>query len=102
MPRKTPEEKLAELEELKRQREEKAEKALSKIENDIKATKARLAEKERKIDTRRKIIAGAVALEHAEKNPDWGKAFFDILNRAVTRSDDRDILGLPASHRPPD
>ena len=36
----------------------------------LKQLKAREKESERKADTRRKVIAGALALEHLTKNPD--------------------------------
>lgn len=44
-------------------------KKLAQIDNQIKAAKARERIAERKNDTRRKIITGALALEHAAKNP---------------------------------
>lgn len=102
MPRMTPEEKLAALKAEKEAKRAKFDKQLDQISNQIKSTQAKLAEKERKIDTRRKIIAGAVALEHAEKNPEWGKDFLALLSKAVTRKDDRELLGLPPLTSPPD
>src|SRR5580658_6511815 len=40
------------------------------IATQLKQLKAREKESERKADTRRKVIAGALALEHITKNPD--------------------------------
>lgn len=49
----------------------------------------------RRDDARRKIIAGALALEHAEIDPAFGAALFRVLNRYVRRPADRRLLGLP-------
>lgn len=100
MARLTPEQKLEQLEAEKAAKREKFDKQLGQIGNQIKATKAKLAQQERKVDTRRKIIAGAVALEHAEKNPDWGKGFLAVLDKAVTKKEDRELLGLKISDPP--
>jgi hypothetical protein len=61
----------------------------------IQRERARLKDAERKADTRRKIIAGAIALEHAEINADFGAELWRVLARHVTRPDDRALLGLP-------
>ena len=58
MPRLNPSDKLAAL---RKQAEE--------IQNQIKTLSAREKEQKRKEDTRRKVIAGALALEHMTKNP---------------------------------
>lgn len=90
--KRSPEERLAEL--------ERQEAALKKREAQLRAKKqrekARIRADERKADTRRKIIAGAIALEHAELNPVWGESFWSILDRAVTKPDQRQALGLDA------
>ncbi|GGB29477.1 MULTISPECIES: hypothetical protein [Rhodobacterales] len=67
---------------------------LGKLEREIKATEAKRRREEEKIRTRQKIIVGAVVLEHAERNPEWGRDLWDILNRAVTKPDQRKTLGL--------
>lgn len=81
--RKTPEEKIAELEQ-----QEKTIKARLQRE------KAKLRQAERKADTRRKIIAGAIALEHAEVNPAFGAELWKVIEKSVTREQDRKLLGL--------
>ncbi len=62
----------------------------------IKLSEARAAEAARRLDTRRKIIAGALALEHAEKNP--GSPFTAKLNSLideyVLRPYERKMFGL--------
>lgn len=59
--------------------------------------------RERKLDTRRKIVAGAIALETMKRNPSFAAAFRDLLNTYVTRDEDRVLFGLeadPASTTP--
>ena len=63
----------------------------------IKAKNARIREQERKLDTRRKIIAGALALEHAGTHPDgeFAAQMFKLLNRYVTKPNERALFDLP-------
>ena len=51
----------------------------------LKLLEARDREHARKTDSRRKIIAGALALEHYEKNPqsEFGKQMFKLLDEYV-------------------
>ena len=54
-------------------------------------------------DARRKIITGALALEHLEKNPDseFGKVMFRLLDE-YTRPDDRPLFAfLPVREAAP-
>lgn len=60
-----------------------------------KALKARLRNKSRKLDARRKIIAGAVALEHCKHDQEWADWFFQVLKNEVKRPEDRRLLDLP-------
>ena len=83
--KKSPEERLSELEERKRQ-----------LDNQMKAERAKLARQKRKDDDRRKLITGALALEHADKNP--GSEFARELNRliqAYVKPDARHLFDLP-------
>ena len=47
-----------------------SDKKLAQLQARLKAQRAREREKQRKLDTRRKVIAGALALEHMGRNPD--------------------------------
>ena len=61
---------------------------------------SRQKEQTRKDDTRRKVIAGALAIEHWEKNPqsDFGKVFTRLLSEYVTRPSDRALFpSLPTA-----
>ena len=79
--RKPPEEKLADLE-----------KQEAQLKARISRERARLKERERKQETRRKIIAGALALEH--KDGQFQAALNRLLDEYVTRPDDRALFGL--------
>jgi hypothetical protein len=74
MPRLNPADKMTAL--LKKQEE---------IANQLKQLKAREKDTERKADTRRKVIAGALALEHFAQNPDseFSRVFYKLLNEHV-------------------
>ena len=82
-PRRTPEERL---DELKRKKDQ--------IAAQIQKEQAKLRDAARKEDTRRKIVAGAIALEHAEHNENFGQYLHDILDRYVTRPEDRKLFEL--------
>jgi len=66
----------------------------------LKAENARLkkaiAEKERKIDTRRKIIAGSIVLKHATHDEHFAVELETLLARFVPQRD-RHLFGLPAA-----
>lgn len=81
--RKSPEEQLAELE-LKE----------SQLKARIQKKRAEVAGKQRKQDTRRKIIAGALALEHAEQDGQFGATLTKLLREHVTRPEDRKLFDL--------
>jgi hypothetical protein len=59
------------------------------IRDEIAQLKEKAAKEERKRDTRRKIIAGALALEHFEKNvgSEFGKTMLRLLNEYVPEKD---------------
>lgn len=69
----------------------------SQLDAKIQQTRARLRQHERKKDTRRKIIVGALAMEHADQgnDPEFAATLFRLLNRYVTRPADRALLDLP-------
>lgn len=81
--RRPPEEQLTELEQKKAQ-----------LEARIQKKRAEVRGKTRKQDTRRKIIAGALALEHAEQNKQFGATLKRLLKEHVTRPEDRKLFDL--------
>lgn len=74
---------------LTRLREKKAQ-----IDAQLKQLEAREREQERRNDTRRKIIVGALALEHAEKDEAFGAELYRLIARYVDRPQDRALFGL--------
>lgn len=55
--------------------------------------------RDRKLDTRRKIIAGALALEHMKYDASFASSFTAILDRYVEKSPERLLFGLSAKGR---
>ena len=81
--RKTPEQKLEELKEQKAQ-----------LTARINKTQAQVKAQERKRDTRRKIIAGAIVLEHAKMNSDFNNDLMELLNKHIKRPEDRKLFNF--------
>jgi hypothetical protein len=81
------------------------EQRLAKVQRDLRFARAAQKDEARRIDTRRKVIAGALALEHFAKNPasEFGKTMFRLLDE-YARPDDRPLFeflpvrAIPASH----
>lgn len=85
MAKKSPEERLQALEAKKAQ-----------LQARISREKSKAKTEERKRDTRRKIVAGAIVLEHAQKDGEFGELLDDLLARFVTRPEDRELFDLPS------
>ena len=83
MPRQKPTDKI---DVLKRKREQ--------IDAQLRALETRNKEAERKADTRRKVITGALALEHLEKNREsaFSSIMTKLLDEYVTRPADRALF----------
>lgn len=64
--------------------QQKADQHLARLQ----AAKARLAETERKMDTRRKIIAGGLLFDAAAKDPQWAR-HLDVLLTRIDRPNDK-------------
>ncbi len=75
-PKLTPEQKIAELEKKQNQLAER-----------IKDEKAKISKEQRKQDTRRKIVAGAIALENMEHDENFKHVMQGLLIRHVKESD---------------
>ena len=68
----------------------------AKLKAKIAREKNRLSAKERKLETRRKIIAGALALTHATQHPrsDFAKQLNQLIREHVKKDTDRALFGL--------
>ena len=98
MPRLTDDEKLAALE--KRKADIRA--AQIKLNRELRAVQSRKKHKARSDDARRKIIAGALALEHTAKNRDseFARIMFRLLDE-YARAEDRWLFDfLPPQDAP--
>ena len=72
----TPEQKIADLEAKQ-----------ARLAEQVKTEKAKIAGKKRKEDTRRKIVAGAIALEHMEYDENFKHVMEGLLRQHVKESD---------------
>jgi hypothetical protein len=72
-----------------------------KIDARIKRLNAKQTTAERKRETRRKMLAGAVVLKEAEQNPKFGEWFHNLLNARLTAARDRFAFDLPTSASSP-
>ena len=72
----------------------------AKIEADIAREKSRQKTKERKDDTRRKILTGAIALAHAERDTEFHRLLYGLLDRFIEPDRDRALLGLAPKASP--
>lgn len=76
----------------------------AQLDAKLKALDAREKNQTRKDDTRRKVIAGALVLEHMEKNPksEFGKKLYALLDEYVRPNERRlfEHVGLPPAPVP--
>ena len=82
---KSADERIAELEQQKQQ-----------IANRIARLRTIESTKARKLDTRRKILAGACVLDRADKDPASARHLKEILDAFLTKPQDRALFDLPA------
>ncbi len=82
------------MDKLQSDRLKKLQQQQEKLQKQISREKAKLRGDERKNDTRRKIVAGAIALAHCERDENFRHLFRELLNRFVEREGDRLLLGL--------
>ncbi|HLG63109.1 MAG TPA: hypothetical protein VKY19_14310 [Ktedonosporobacter sp.] len=65
------------------------------LDAQIKQEENREKTRARKADTRRKILAGAAALNEAENNPEFRDYLYKLIDSFYKRADDRALFGLP-------
>jgi hypothetical protein len=65
------------------------------LEARIRREQGREKSRQRTADTRRKILAGAAALDEAEKDAAYKASLMGLLGRFLTRPDDRALFSLP-------
>ncbi|MEC4678952.1 MAG: mobilization protein [Nitrospirota bacterium] len=90
--RKTPEQKIADLRAKESAIREREKTKLSQIKAQIANENAKLASASRKRDTRRKVIAGALALKHMEKDPNFAEVMRMLFKKNVERDEDQRLF----------
>ncbi len=94
MAKKTPEERLAELEERRIQVEAKLKAERESILRAKRRENAKIQNQKRKDDTRRKVLVGAAILQKIELNQ-WPKEkLLHLMDGFLTRDKDRKLFGL--------
>lgn len=66
----------------------------AQLEADIARRQARARVEERKADTRRKILIGAVVMQEMKSNPYTEAWMLDLLAERLTKARDRALFGL--------
>jgi hypothetical protein len=56
-------------------------KIAEEAEHEVAALKAQIRENERRKDTRRKVLGGAMAFAHAQLDPAWREAYANVLQK---------------------
>ena len=66
------------------------------LDAQLRALEARSKQAERKADTRRKVIAGALALEHFEANreSEFARVLYGLMDEYVVRPHDRALFSF--------
>lgn len=82
-PRKTIDQQLYELEQKRQQ-----------LDARIQKKRAIARKRERKRDTRRKIIAGALALEHMQHDEQFAATMETLLREKIPRPEDRELFDM--------
>lgn len=87
----TNEEKLARLQEQKEAAKAKA----REIERKMQSVRAKQQAEQRKLDTRRKVLVGAMVLEQVERGEWPQERFTAAMDRFLTRDNDRALFDFP-------
>ena len=108
MAKKTPEQRIAELDQKRAKVEEKLKAERAAITLAKRREQAKVLNRRRKEDTRRKILVGALQFDEIDKLPADQKAaekrkLKDKMSRYLTRNDDRELFGIaPLPSKPKD
>ena len=95
--KKTPQQRLAELEEQQRKLEDELKQKRARIVRAKRRENAKLTNEKRKRDTRRKVLIGAAVLAKMEAGQMTNEQLTRLLNGYLTRPDDRALFDLPES-----
>jgi len=73
---------------------QKLEQQRQALEQKIRKEKSLQKDRERKEETRRKILVGALVLEEARSDPDLSEKIDQLIDKKLLRDDDRLLFGL--------
>jgi hypothetical protein len=73
---------------------EKLEARRKQIDEQLKRIANRDSLKRRKDDTRKKIIVGAIAIAHAERDEEFRHTLYHLVSKFTVRPQDRVLFGL--------
>lgn len=79
----------------RRERIEKIKERKAVLDARLRQEYGRERARERKVDTRRKILAGAAVLSEAAERPQYHAQLMRLLTRFLTKPEDRALFGLP-------
>lgn len=66
----------------------------AQIDAELLRLEAKAKAEDRKTDTRRKILIGAVVMQEMEKRPDFATWMRKLIGQRLTRSRDRALFGM--------
>jgi hypothetical protein len=95
MARKTPQERLAELNEQQARIEAELKQRRAAITRKKQQQQTKITNEKRKADTRRKVLVGAAVLHQVETGAMKQEQLTALLDRFLTREDDRALFELP-------
>lgn len=94
--KKTPEQRLQELQEQEAKLKAELKQRQARIQRQKRQQQAKLTNEKRKRDTRRKVLVGAAVLAKVESGEWPADRLTAMLNSYLTRDDDRELFDLPA------
>lgn len=96
MTTKTPQQKIAELEEKKAKLEAALKEKRKRLDRAKRRELAKIARDKRKKDTRKKILVGAAIIKLVATNQWPERSLVKIMHQYLTRREDRELFGLGA------
>ena len=72
-----------------------AEAKIKALNENLKRLNATKKERERKVETRKKILIGALYLKQMEKDENYKKGLLEMLEKILKAPRDREIFGFP-------
>lgn len=94
MNRKTPEQKLRELDLQQEKIDKEAKQKKAQIRAAKKRERGKLNAEKKKCEDHKKILVGAMYLDRIKDDPDKQQSLVKLMDKFLTRKQDRDVFGL--------